>query len=79
MCAPEGGIIQLSWAFHSVGIDPNLFQKAKDLWGELRGSVYTTVSSLRDVARMIVRRTSRWEYTLIEAREVFSSPPVSVT
>ena len=29
--APEGGVIQLSWAFHSVGIDPNLFQKAKDL------------------------------------------------
>jgi hypothetical protein len=24
-------IFQICWAFHSVGIDPNLFQKAKDL------------------------------------------------
>ena len=35
---PKEGLYSCLLAFHSVGIDPNLFQKAKDLWGKLCAS-----------------------------------------
>ena len=31
LCAPKGGVMQLSLGIHLVGIDPNSFQKAEDL------------------------------------------------
>ena len=72
---PREGLYSCLSAFHSVGIDPNLFQKAKDLWGKFCASEPCRSRAHKGTwSRMVVNafpfRSTRWGAVCIRSRDL---------